>query len=187
MYFKQFKKSLLSKVYGNVVETYSIFNHEIVINEDYELFVNGWKIDEEFKSLEEAKTYIRDTIKSELFGEELKKEIYENIDSTKIASIIKKYHNTEKITDTLIENYIELASSKLFTLDPVVLEMRRYNRLSNIIENKIDFKLKDKSIVALSEETIENINSIIGKHDDIIQYMRENKDNFYSVLKQLKG
>lgn len=187
MHFKQFKKSLLSKVYGNVVETFSAYNHTVVINEQNELFLNGSKVEEDFTSLEEARTYIRNILKSEKLAEEIKRDLYEEIDTSKIASIIKKYKTVNKVTDTLVESYIDLASSKLFTLDPVVIEMRKLNRLSNIIENKFDFKLEDGSVIAVSEETLERINNVIGGHNDIVKHMRQSKSNFYSVVKQLKG
>jgi hypothetical protein len=186
MYFKQLKQSLLSKVYGKVVESFVSYNRNIIVNDQNELFVDGVKIEEDFKSLEEAKTYIRNILKSEKLAEEIKRELYEEIDTSKIASIIKKYTNINKVTDTLVESYIDLASSKLFTLDPVVLEMRKLNRLSNAIQNKFDFKLDDGSVIAISEETLERINSLIGGHKDVLEYMRQDKRNFYSVVKQLK-
>ena len=43
--------------------------------------------------------------------EEVTKEIYEEIPNAKVAEIIKEYHEV-KVTDTLIESYLELASSK---------------------------------------------------------------------------
>ena len=91
-----------------------------------------------------------------LFLENLEKEvaqeIYEEMAESRIAKIIKEHYDI-KVTEQLIESYVELASSKLFTIDPVVLKIRELNKLDSIIENKLDYVLADGSIVAINEET----------------------------------
>jgi hypothetical protein len=56
--------------------------------------------------------------------EEVVKETYEEIPDTKVAEIIKEYHDV-KVTDTLIETYLELASCNIFSVEPVICELRK--------------------------------------------------------------
>ena len=72
---------------------------------------------------------------TEHIEQEVTNEIYESISENKIAEIIKEYYNI-KVTDTLIESYVELASSNLFNVDPVVYEIRKLNKVDTVIENQ---------------------------------------------------
>ena len=119
-----------------------------------------------------------------LFRSQVKTELYEDIPDNKIANIIKEHHDI-KVTDTLIESYIELASSKLFTVDPVVLEIRNLNKLDKLIEGKIDYKLADGTIIAINESTQEKLTTLFKDEQEIIEHMRESKENFIDVLKQI--
>ena len=83
---------------------------------------------------------------------------------------------------------MSLASSKSFTLDPVLLEMRTTYKSANLIEGKIDFTLNDGKQVAISEETVNKLASLLNSTTDkeeILDYMRENVDNFLSVIRQI--
>ena len=84
--------------------------------------------------------------------EEVTKEIYEEIPNNKIAEIIKEYHDV-KVTDTLIETYIELASSNIFSVDPVICELRKYNKLDRLVEGKLNYTLNDGNVIAINEST----------------------------------
>lgn len=116
--------------------------------------------------------------------EEVTKEIYEEIPNNKIAEIIKEYHNV-KVTDTLIETYIELASSNIFSVDPVICELRKINKLDTLVEGKLNYTLNDGSVIAINEATQEYLNKLLQDQNEIIDYMRESKQNFLSVLKQI--
>jgi hypothetical protein len=118
-------------------------------------------------------------------AEEVAKETYEEIPDTKVAEIIKEYHNV-KVTDTLIETYLELASSNIFSVDPVICELRKYNKLDRLIEGKIHYSLQDESIVAISEATQERLNKLLQGQIEIIEYMRESKNNFLHALEKLE-
>ena len=85
----------------------------------------------------------------------------------------------------MIESYLELASSKLFTTDPVVYEIRAMNFADNLIEGKIDYKLEDGVTVAISEDTNRSINNLLADNVELVQYMRESKENFMQVIKEL--
>lgn len=116
--------------------------------------------------------------------EEVTKEIYEEIPNTKIAEIIKEYHDV-KVTDTLIESYIELASSNTFSVDPVICELRKINKLDNLVEGKISYTLKDGTFIAIDEATQDYLNNLLHNQNEIIEHMRESKENFLNVLKQI--
>lgn len=131
-------------------------------------------------SIEEAKQYITQ-IELE---EELVQDIYEDIPQVRIANLIKEHHDV-KVTDTLIESYIELASSKLFSVDPVVQGIRSMNSFDNLIEGKIDYVLEDGTVVAIDEDTNDVINNLLEDKADIVQFMRTSKENFMRVLREL--
>ena len=116
--------------------------------------------------------------------EEVTKEIYEEIPNNKIAEIIKEYHDV-KVTDTLIETYIELASSNIFSVDPVICELRKINKLDTLVEGKLNYTLNDGSVIAINEATQEYLNKLLQNQNEIIDYMRESKENFLNVLKQI--
>lgn len=180
MNFNQFKSKLNGR---NIQSSLYTYGHLIEQTDD-SILIDGVKSD--FNTLEEAREYVRHNNLSDTLEEEITKDLYEEINHNKIASIIKEHHDI-KVTDTIIESYLHLASSKVFTLDPVVEEIRNLNRLDNIIEGKLDFKLGDGSIVAIDESTFNKINNILGNHSDIIDYMRESKQNFIHVIEQLEG
>jgi hypothetical protein len=181
--------NFLSKIYtdkgnyGNVVSVASYYDKEIIVNEEQEYFVDGIKLEQKFENLEEVKAYI--DIQEEAF--KTKVELYENISDTKVASIIRKYTDT-KITNQLVEHYIQTASSKCFTIDPIILEMRQSNKLDSEIDGKIVFRLNDGKQIALSEQTLEKIANLLNNlelKDQTIGYMRESRDNFLSVMRLL--
>ena len=147
----------------NVLEsfTYGKNKSSVKITEDFSVFINGEKHEQKFSSLEEAKKYCKDHIST--------LEILEDIDLTipenKVASYIKKHYNIEKITDT-----------------PVVLEMKLN---SSLIAGKLDYTLEDKSVVAISESTQNKLNMLMRDRADVVQYMRESKENFMRVVKEI--
>ena len=116
--------------------------------------------------------------------EEVTKEIYEEIPNNKIAEIIKEHHDV-KVTDTLIETYIELASSNIFSVDPVICELRKINKLDTLVEGKLNYTLDDGSVIAINEATQEYLNKLLQNQNEIIEYMRESKTNFLHVLERI--
>ena len=179
MYYKQLYRSL-----NEGKETFTTFGR-IAHYKDGELFIDNDKIEESFESLEEAKEYCKQLYLSEKIEQDIKIETYEELQADTIAHIISEYHDT-KITDTLIESYLELASSKLFTVDPVVCDIKKLNTLDQILEGKLDYKLSDGSIVVISESTQHALNEILKDQKEIIEYMRESKDNFLHVLELIE-
>lgn len=112
-------------------------------------------------------------------------ELYEELSEQVVANIIKKYHDV-KVTDTLVESYLDLASSKMFSVDPVVQSIRSINKLDSLVEGKCHYVLSDKSIVAIDEATQDKLNKLLQNQTEIIEYMRESKDNFIHVITKLE-
>jgi hypothetical protein len=139
----------------------------------------------EFTSLEEARQNIKSEYTSHKLEEQVSKELYEDLSDITIANIIKEYHDV-KITDTLIENYISLASSHMFSVDPVVQKIRSLNKLDRLVEGKLHYVLSDDSIVMIDERTQECLNNLLQNQTEIIEYMRESKENFFYVLERIE-
>lgn len=176
--FSKLKTKLLDA--NNIAETFVFGKDKTVVKiaKDLTLYVNEQKVDVEFSSLEEAVKYSKDHITAQ----ELIKSIDITIPEEKVASYIKKHYNIEKITDTLVESYIELASSNIFTIDPVILEMKAG---SSIISGKLEYKLSDGSMVAIGESMQNKLNILLKDRPEIIEYMRESKENFLRIAKEM--
>jgi len=178
MFFKQFSKNLKP----NVQESIRSFGYLIEMTEE------GILIDGELtqlESLEEARKYIKIQSYSAKLNDTISEETYEELSDIKVANIIKEYQDV-KVTDTLIESYIELASSNIFTVDPIVYEIRKLNKLDVVIEGKIHYELNDGTVVAISEATQEKLNNLLQDQKEIIDYMRESKENFIHVVEKLE-
>lgn len=172
---------LKSKIYesSGILDSFIYQEESVVISKDLKVIVNNEEIDYDLKNLEEARSYARSYIDN--------KKILENIDKTipeeKIANLVKKYHNIDRITDTLVESYKELASSNLFSVDPVITEMKQR---TSMFAGKLEYKLSDGSIVAISETTQHKLNRLLDNKYEIVDYMRESKHNFMHVIRQLE-
>lgn len=180
MYFSQFIKSLKS----NITESVRAYRQLIERTADGKILING--LVTEFKTIEEARKYIKEEYETNQLAGKIAKDTYQEISENTVASIIKEHHDI-KVTDTLIESYIELASSNTFTVDPVVHKIRSLNKVDRIIEGKLHYVLADESTVAISEETQDRLNKLLGNQIEIIEYMRESKEHFFHVLEQIEG
>jgi hypothetical protein len=174
-------KSSLRK--SNIVESVRSYLQLIELTEEGKILING--LNTEFKTIEEARKHIKQEYISHKLEEQVSKESYEELSDDKVASIIKEYHDI-KVTDTLIETYIQLASSNMFSVDSVVLEIRKLNKLDRLIENKLHYVLNDESIVAINPQTQDRLNNLFGDQKEIVEYMKESKDNFFYVVNKIK-
>jgi hypothetical protein len=177
MHYDSFLKALTGKTarvhsYGHIIEQAS--TGKIVID--------GEKTS--FTDLEEARQYIKTRHYTKNIEEQIKTELYYDISDNKIANIIKEHYDV-RVTDTLIESYIDFASSKQFTVDPVVRDIRTLNKFDKIVEGKIDYKLEDGTIIAINESTQDKLTELFQDQQEIIEHMRESKENFIDVLKQI--
>lgn len=140
----------------------------------------------EYTSVDQARNAIKQSRFEQQIHEQIQQEQYQQISDNKVAEIIRQHHGRVKITDTLIESYVELASSKLFTVDPIANSIRDLNHLDRLIESHVDFKLEDGSVIVISEDTQSKINNMFADHLDVIEHMRTGKQAFLDVLNQIE-
>jgi len=184
MYYGQFSKLVHNNSTGlDIVETFHSYGNSIQRTADNSIYING--SDTDFKTIEEARTYIKTKQQSDNLEETATQEVYEEITANRIANIIKEYHDI-KVTDTLIESYVELASSNIFTIDPVVQDIRKLNKLDVVVEGKVHYELADGTVIAISESMQDLLNNLLQDQKEIIEYMREGKENFLHVLERIE-
>ena len=122
---------------------------------------------------------------SEVNINQIREDIFRATPKQLVADIIAANHVDVRITDKLIESYVSLALTKQFTLDKTICEIRKLDSFDSAAAGTITFVLDDASKVSVSETmytTIcENINSL-----DVVQFMRQSKDNFISVVNIIK-
>lgn len=146
----------------------------------------NWQIniDEEYigdaNSLEEARVYAHSYIENKLVIEDNPPLLPEE----KIVGLIKKHYDLNKITDTLVESYVELITSNAFTVDPVVTELKEQSPIN--VVGKLEYTLNDGSVVAISEQTQQELNTLLKNKYEIVDYMQESKANFMYVISKLK-
>lgn len=180
MQYYQFRNSLRK---SGIVESVRSYRQLIEKTDDGKILING--LDTKFKTIEEARKHIKEDYDTHQLAEKIAKDTYQEISENTVASIIKEHHDI-KVTDTLIESYIELASSNMFSVDPVVQKIRSLNKLDRVVEGKLHYVLADDSVVAINEETQDRLNKLLGNQTDIIEYMRESKENFFHVIEKIE-
>jgi hypothetical protein len=173
--------SFLKALTGTTARVHS-YGHIIEQVSNGKILIDGEKTS--FTDLEEARQYIKTRHYTKNIEEQIKTELYDDISDNKIANIIKEHYDV-RVTDTLIESYIDFASSKQFTVDPVVRDIRTLNKFDKIVEGKIDYKLEDGTIIAINESTQDKLTELFQDQQEIIEHMRESKENFIDVLKQI--
>lgn len=184
MYFNQFSRKLSEQITGIAITRQLRCNgHLIEMTTDNVVIIDG--VESDLFTIREARDYLLQQYESDMLEQEITQDIYEEISDDKIANIIKEHYNV-KVTDSLIESYIELASSKLFTIDPVAADIRDLNRIDKLVEGKIDYKLNDGSIVAINKDTQYYINNILRNNNEVVTYMQESNENFLSIIEQIK-
>ena len=116
-------------------------------------------------------------------SEDREQQLLDNIEVSlpeeRIAECISRHSDVE-ITDKLVEEYINKASSTDFNIDPILTEIKSGS--INELRNKLDYVLKDGTRIAISEENQILLNSLLKGNDEIVSHMSENKQNFMEVL-----
>ena len=120
------------------------------------------------------------TASSEDREQKLLDSIEVSLPEERIAECISRHSDVE-ITDKLVEEYINKASSTDFNIDPILTEIKSGS--INELRNKLDYVLKDGTRIAISEENQILLNSLLKGNDEIVSHMSENKQNFMEVLK----
>lgn len=171
-------KSKLSESSG-VLDSFIYQDKRVVISKDFRITVNEELVDSDISNLEEAREYVKSYINNSIILQDIDTVIPEE----KIVNLVNKYHKIDKITDTIVESYLELASSNLFTIDPVLLEIKQR---SSSLPGKIEHTLNDGTVVAIDEETQNLLNTLLEDKYQIVEYMRESKENFMYALRELR-
>ena len=120
------------------------------------------------------------TASSEDREQQLLDSIEVSLPEERIAECISRHSDVE-ITDKLVEEYINKASSTDFNIDPILTEIKSGS--INELRKKLDYVLKDGTRIAISEENQILLNSLLKGNDEIVSHMSENKQNFMEVLK----
>lgn len=120
------------------------------------------------------------TASSEDREQKLLDSIEVSLPEERIAECISRHSDVE-ITDKLVEEYINKASTTDFNIDPILTDIKL--RSINEFRNKLDYVLKDGTKIAISEKNQILLNSLLKGKDEIVSHMSENKQNFMEVLK----
>lgn len=169
--FKSLKDNILSQ--KNLLEEFKYNGESIAITKDFEVCINGTTLGDSFESVLEAKQVAVDYIDS-IQNDSV---ISENL----IVNIIEKHYTQIKITQNLLEAYKQTLSTKEFSIDPVVKELKEYDTFG-----KYEFILNDGNRVSISEELHSTLHVLLNNKYEIIEYMKESIDNFKSVLRQIR-
>jgi HJR/Mrr/RecB family endonuclease len=179
MNYTEFKQSLLKEgVTQRVISLGSVLEQT-----EHLILIDGAST--QFSTIKEAVRHLIDHIDLKTLSKQAIRETYEELPNSRIASIIKEFHAV-KPTMTLVESYLELAASNLFSVDPVVHKIRALNKLDRIIEGKLHYTLSDGTQIAITEQTQNTLNKLLSTRKDIVEYMRESKENFYNIASTLQ-
>lgn len=149
-----------------------------IIGEDVCTCLDGsWYLNEEeiyFDSFDDAVSVIKEKIEHN--KEKYKSLIDESYSVEQAIKIVRKYNN--KVSQTILENCIETASSKKLTNDPAALELRLED--TNLVADKYMFILENNDVVALSDTEL----LMLEKFDDeLLQYGKQSAENLKQILR----
>jgi hypothetical protein len=170
-----------SKIYEsiNLLDSFIYHDKRIAISSDLCVTIDSLPIGDKFSSLEEAVEYAKNHIDNQNISNDA-----DVISETKVVEIIKKHEVTNKITNVLVEAYVEFVNSRDFSIDPVVTELK--SKFNNSQFNKLEYVLKDGTTIALDEQTVEKLSSELKDKYKLVEHMCESKENFMQVIRQLE-
>jgi len=178
MNYSKFSSNINKTLTGvDIRKSIYIFGHTIQETFDNTILIDNK--DTYCKDISEAKRYIIQQLNADTIKQEIINEVYNN--KPRIANIIKEEHGI-KVTNNIIDQYIDLATSKSFTTDPVVFRLREMNQYDSIIENKTHYILEDGSCVAINNQTQKVINNLLENKTDVIEFMNKGSENFLNIL-----
>lgn len=112
---------------------------------------------------------------------QIKEDIFRATPKHLIADIVASNYPDARITDKLIESYIDLALTRQFTIDKTIREIRELNSFDAEFEDKIVFVLEDSSKVLISNEMYNKVCESIN-NKNAIEFMRKNTENFLNCI-----
>jgi hypothetical protein len=182
--FNSFINNIERSINGSEIKNQvTLYNNIIQQNSEGDILIN--RANSRFKTIGEAVQFVKSEQYADIIHNQIQYELYEEIGHDKIINIIRR-HSEDKITDTLIESVISESTSKRFTINPIILEIKKINNVNRVIENRLDYVLEDGSKIIITEETQKKINDTFGRHPDVIEYIKENKENFLNIINQLE-
>lgn len=185
MDYRQFHESVNYTITGAKLSSGVLHRgHLIQESSDGAIYVDRERITA--NSVDHAKNVIDQQLIIRDIRRQLREQEYHNNLINTVAESVSSHKPGVKITDTLIEQYIDIAVSKRFSIDPIVLEIRQKNLFDTVIEGYIDFTLEDGSTVVVSNRMCATLNNTLAGHKDVIAYMTESKDNFLDVVNLLR-
>ncbi|NBP55141.1 hypothetical protein EBU71_01135 [bacterium] len=173
--YNSFKTSI--KEIANIHTSFIHNGKRVVIDNEFNVSIDNEKLNENFSSSEEAISYTRSYIDNIVNTINTKNIIPDE----RLIAIIQKYHNTNKITDTLLESYKNLASSEVYTIDSVITELKQ--KENSTLYDKLEYVLEDNTRIALTTETQEMLAEVLKDKPDTVLFMSKNKTNFMSVVR----
>lgn len=184
MDFQQLQKKVFTTL-ANVDVAHQAHSHGALVTEtvDGRVFIDS--VESEFDSISEAVQYLSNRKVQQEIVESIAADICSEMSPIMIAETIRKHHGNIRISDELVESYIDLVESKRFTVDPVAIEMNSWVPHTSLLEDRVEFVLNDQTKVVVSEQTVHLINKVLGQHQDVLDYMRESADNFVEVVSLL--
>lgn len=175
--YNKFKSKIYEDV--NLLDSFIYREKRITVSSDLHVRIDSTPIGGKFSSLEEATSYAKNHIDNQGILNTV-----DLISETKVVEIIKKHDVTNRITSTLVEAYIEFISSKDFSVDPVVTEIK--SKFNDSQFNKLEYVLKDGTTVAINEETALELSIKLKDKYTLVEHMRESKENFMQVIRELE-
>jgi hypothetical protein len=173
--YSNFRKKILSE--NNLLDRRIVRGDEITINKNFEVKVNGVVIGESFENLEEAQIHVSNYVNMNLETID-----YDSVPTHVLVGAIEKHHGDGvRITHKLIESYEQKLSTKEFTIDPVISELKSIDAFG-----KYEFVLNDGSRISISEETCNTLRHLLRDKYDIVEFMKESSDNFKQVVKAVR-
>lgn len=175
--YNKFKSKIYESV--NLLDSFIYREKRVTISSDLHVSIDALPAGTKFSSLEEAAEYAKNQIDNQ--------EVLENVDiisEAKVVEIIKKHEVTNRVTNQLVEAYVEFVSSKDFSIDPVVTEIK--GKFNDSQFNKLEYVLKDGTIVALDEQTVAKLSNELKDKYKLVEHMCESKENFMQVVRQLE-
>lgn len=150
----------------------------LVIGNDVCMHIDGqWYLNEEHiyvDSFDDAVSVIKEKVEHN--KEKYRYLIEESYSEEQAIKVVKRHNN--KVSQTILENCIETASSKQLTNNPIVLELRSQD--TNTLADKYLFVLENKEVVALSDNEM----LILEKFDDeLVEYGKQSAENLKQILR----
>ena len=188
MHKNQSYNKFISKLSNNIVKESISFSkyyygYKIDATISNKIYIN--KKLTSYTNINEALSYIDSKKYSNVYSE-INRDNYNYIQKNLLSDIIHKYSNNIKITENLLETYINKVKNKEFTSNKILSEIRKINKLGSKFSNKIDYILEDGSQVIIDIDTQEDMNRLFENHTDIIEYMKENKKNLMKIINKIK-